>query len=288
MAINPANFVHQINNPYFPLKPGTTFIYKSADGSEVVRTSVTHQTKQVLGVNCIVVQDRSFIDGKLEERTLDYFAQDKHGNVWYFGEAAKNFSSGHFLNTDGSWLAGINGAAPGIVMEAAPKLGDHYDQENAPGIAEDRAKIISNDSGAKVPFGSFDHVLVTAETTPLEPGALERKFYVKGVGLVLSVDLNTGGQEQLVKIKHSDPSTSSQDSFNFGDLRSVAKAEKPPHAADSARSAHHHLQAITGTDHGSTDHVMGLHVSQDSADAQSPAGPHGFGGLPDHGQFFDL
>jgi hypothetical protein len=285
MAINSANFVHQINNPYFPLKPGTTFIYKSADGSEVVRTSVMHQTKQVLGVTCIVVQDRSFIDGKLEERTLDYFAQDKQGNVWYFGEDAKNFDKGHFLNTDGSWLAGVNGASPGIVMEAAPRVGDRYSQENAPGIAEDGAKVISNDSGAQVPFGSFHHVLVTAETTPLEPGFLERKFYVKGVGLVLSVDLNTGGQEQLVKIKH--PGPSADDSFNFGNLRSIAKAEKAPHAADSARPTHH-LQAITGTHHDSTDHVMGLHVSQDSADAQSPVGAHGLGGLPDHGHFFDL
>jgi hypothetical protein len=230
---NPSDFVHRIDNPYLPLKPGTTFIYKSPDGSEVVRTTVTHQTKEVFGVRCVVVRDVAFLNGKLEENTLDYFAQDKQGNVWYFGEDAKNYHNGHFLNTDGSWLAGVNGATPGIVMEGSPHVGDRYDQENAPGIAEDRGKIVSLAGAKTVPFGTFQHLLVTGETNPLEPGFLERKYYAPGLGLVLSIDLATGDREELVRIVRE------RDHFNFKGLSHPAKVEHPPHATVSGRSDHH-------------------------------------------------
>jgi hypothetical protein len=304
MALNPANFVRHINNPYFPLKPGTTFVYKSPDGSETVRTTVSHQTKVVLGVTCIVVQDRAFVDGKLVERTLDYYAQDKDGNVWYFGEAARNFENGHFLDTHGSWLAGVNGATPGIIMEGAPRLGDRYDQENAPGIAEDGAKIINLDAKANVPHGNFQHILVTAETNPLEPGFLERKYYAPGIGLVLAIDMRTGEEEELVNIIHR-PSANAHkargdidghharegathaqhgardaDSFDFTGVRSAPKAAKS-FAGDTMRGTHDDKGA--GADHVGADYAHGALSGQDGFDAIG----HGLGQSA-HAQFFDL
>ena len=209
--IDPANFVRGIDNPFFPLKPGTTFIYHSEDGAEVVETAVTYETIDILGVACVVVEDVSTVDGKLEERTHDYFAQDKDGNVWYFGEATTNFKNGRPVNTVGSWRAGKNGASPGIIMEASPNIGDRYNEENAAGVAEDGAEVISLDTSVKVPFGSFDHALQTAETTPLEPKSLEHKYYVRGVGQVLAVDVKTGEREQLVRIENQDASPEPHD-----------------------------------------------------------------------------
>jgi hypothetical protein len=277
MAINPANFVHRINNPYFPLKPGTTYVYKTPDGSEIVRTSVTHQTKVVLGVTCVVVQDRAFVDGQLVERTLDYYAQDKKGNVWYFGEAAKNYENGHFLDTHGSWLAGVNGATPGIIMKGSPHVGDHYSQENAPGIAEDQAKIAKLGVSKNVPFGNFQHILVTAETNPLEPGFHERKYYAPGIGLVLAIDTTTGDREELVNIIREH-----RDQFSFRDLRHAAKADEASHGGGLSRSEHH-SQARARGDHNGTDDPSHTH----HADAHSVAATHGSENLPGH-SLFDL
>ena len=128
MPVDPNDFVTLINNPYFTLTPGTTFVYKTSDGSETVRFEVTNQTKVVDGVTCVVVRDTSVLDGHLHEDTHDYFAQDVNGNVWYFGEDVKNYVNGHVDNTHGSWHAGIDGD-PGIVMQAAPFVGQVYNQE---------------------------------------------------------------------------------------------------------------------------------------------------------------
>jgi hypothetical protein len=279
-TFNPANFVRQVNNPYFPLKPGTTYVYKSPDESEIVRTTVTHQTKEVLGVTCVVVLDRAFVDGKLVERTRDYYAQDTNGNVWYFGEAARNFENGKFLNTDGSWLAGVNGATPGIIMKGHPHVGDRYDQENAPGIAEDGAKIVSLDTTMTVPHGGFQHVLVTAETNPLEPGFLERKYYAPGIGLVLAVDVRTGEREELVNIIRAD-----RDNFDFRDLRHATKADDSSRASESDRATHY-LQPKGSGDHDGRDHVS-WHDSHDSVDAQL-AVTHGVGSHLAHSALIDM
>ncbi|HLC09470.1 MAG TPA: hypothetical protein VJK06_09325 [Methyloceanibacter sp.] len=281
-TFNPNNFIRQINNPYFPLKPGTTFVYKTPDGSEIVRTTVTHETKKVLGVTCIVVLDRAFVDGELVERTRDYYAQDKNGNVWYFGEAARNFENGEFLNTDGSWLAGVNGATPGIIMKGHPHVGDRYDQENAPGIAEDRAKIVSLDSTKTVPHGGFQHVLVTAETNPLEPGFLERKYYAPGIGLVLAIDVLTGDREELVNIIRAD-----RDNFNFRDLRHAAKAEDSSRAPEASRTPHH-VQPKGDADQHRGDHGATWHNSYDAADALLSPATHGLGSHSAHAMFIDL
>ncbi len=203
-SINPANFVRGVNNKFFPLPPGTTFFYEGE--KEGVPTSnetfVTRKTKRILGVTCIVVQDRAFESGVLAEDTLDYYAQDTAGNVWYFGEDTKELdANGNVISTQGSWLAGVNGATPGIIMEANPKKNDQYDQENAPGVAQDQAKVLSLDKSATVPYGSFDDLLLTQESTPLDPKDVENKYYAAGIGFILGVAVKGGNERtELVRI----------------------------------------------------------------------------------------
>lgn len=201
-AVNPANFVSAIDNPYFALAPGETYHYQSEDGSTVETFAVTRQTIKIQGVTCVVVRHISVVDGVLHEDTFDYFAQDNAGNVWYFGEAVKNYDdNGVFTDTDGSWKAGVDGAEPGIIMQANPQVGQTYNQENAPGIAEDMATVLSLTQPVDVPYGAFDQALQTKEFTPLEPALLEHKYYVAGVGHLLVVNVNTGEQELLTKIQ---------------------------------------------------------------------------------------
>ena len=128
--INPSEFATTIDNKYFPLKPGTTFVYKGNSGGDPERDvmSVTHSTKRIMGVKCMVVKDRVFAQGKLGEKTFDWYAQDNKGNVWYFGENSKEYKNGHVVSTGGSWEAGKAGAKPGIIMQAYPKVGQTYRQ----------------------------------------------------------------------------------------------------------------------------------------------------------------
>jgi hypothetical protein len=205
MAVDPANFVSLVTNPYMPLLPGTVFVYKGQeDGKPALNiTTVTRQSKQILGVNVTVVHDRVYIKKKLAEDTMDWYAQDKQGNVWYFGEDSKEITNGQVTSTEGSWEAGVNGATPGIVMEAHPKKGDKYQQEFAGDTASDRAAVLSVRQTADVPFGAFSRVLQTKEFTPLEPGVVEQKFYARGIGFVRSVMVKGGNEEyKLVAIRY--------------------------------------------------------------------------------------
>ena len=197
--INPQDFSTVINNPFFPLVPNTTYVYVGTKDGSAARDEfqVTRRTKVIMGVTCREVRDRGFVDGVLAEDTLDWFAQDNHGNVWYFGEDTKEFdANGNVISTEGSWQAGVNGAQPGIVMEADPRVGDTYQQEFSAGIAEDMATVLALNKTVNVPFGSFSNCLETEEFSPLEPGAIEHKFYARGVGFVQSVALR-GGRERL-------------------------------------------------------------------------------------------
>lgn len=203
-TINPADFSTTIDNPFSPLEPGTTFVSISPDASFVDTVTVTRRTKVIDGVTVVVVEDDGVQDGVLTEKTFDYFAQDKAGNVWYFGEDSAELDDNGKISHEGSWLAGVNGAQPGIIMEAHPKVGDSYQQEDAPGVAEDQALVLSLNGSAKVPFGSFNHLLVTKETTPLEPTALENKYYKAGIGVVLTIDKVTGDREELVAVMTDD------------------------------------------------------------------------------------
>jgi len=205
-VIKPSNFSHStsITNPYFPLKPGTTFIYEgnTADGLERDEFQVTRKTHTFLGVKCVEVHDKVSVDGELTEDTLDWFAQDKAGNVWYFGEESKQLEDGIVIGIEGSWQAGVDGAKPGIVMEANPQVGDVYRQEYKISDAEDMAEVIPPhpEQTISVHGKTYKKVLVTHEFSGLEPSANERKFYMPGVGNVLTIDDETGDRSELVRI----------------------------------------------------------------------------------------
>jgi len=203
-VINPSNFVNKIDNPLFPLTPGTTLIYEgmTEKGNEHVEVKVTHSTKVILGVTCVEVRDTVKVDGVLAEDTLDWHAQDKDGNVWYFGENAVEFdANGEVVGFGGSWKAGVNGAKPGIIMEAHPQGGDIYRQEFALGAAEDMAEVLSTYESITVHSVTYNLCLKTKEFSPLEPDAIENKFYAPGVGNIQTVDVATGKHLDLVQIK---------------------------------------------------------------------------------------
>ena len=205
-VIDPANFVRRVTNPFFPLPPGQTFVYEgqTADGFLHNDFIVTHKTKVILDVTCTEVHDVVYLDGKLAEDTLDWYAQDKHGNVWYFGESTAELEDGRVVTVAGSFTAGVNNDKPGIIMEANSVVGDFYRQEFSLANAEDNALVVSLNATVTVPAGVFHGCLKTEETTPLEPDALEHKYYAAGVGNVLTVDAQNGEKIKLVKIHPND------------------------------------------------------------------------------------
>jgi hypothetical protein len=196
-----AAFAHPRANPFFPLVPGTTFVHEgeTADGFEHDEFTVTKKTKKIVGVVCLVVHDRAWVDGELAEDTFDYLAPDDQGNVWYFGEDTRELEDGVVVSTEGSWLAGVDGAVPGVLVPGSPQAGMSYRQELAEGVAEDMARVLRVDGRASVPYGDFDGCLVTKEWTPLSPGSVEYKTYAPGVGLVL-VEEPTGGMTARIEL----------------------------------------------------------------------------------------
>jgi len=203
-VINPSHFVAQIDNPYFPLTTGTTFVYEgqTSQGFEHDEFAVTHNTRVILGVTCVEVHDAVTLDGALSEDTLDWFAQDTEGNVWYFGENTHELEDGLITTIEGTFMAGVDGDKPGIIMKAHPAIGDFYRQEFSLTNAEDFAETVSLTESVTVPAGSFNNCMKSKETTPLEPDLLEYKFYAPGVGNVLTIDARTGDREALVQITH--------------------------------------------------------------------------------------
>jgi hypothetical protein len=204
-TVDPADFVKAIDNPLLPFRPGTTFLYRGVRGRtpQVDEEIVTGRTEEILGVAATVVRDTVSEGGRPIERTLDFYAQDKDGNVWYLGEDSFELEHGRFVKASDSWRSGVHGAKPGIIMPADPKPGDKYRQEYyPPGEALDEATVLGNRGPVTVPYGSYDHALATSEYSPLEPQT-EQKFYVAGVGEVLERVVK-GHREQfrLVAIKH--------------------------------------------------------------------------------------
>lgn len=197
-TIAPASFVADVDNPLYPLVPGTKFVYENGD--ETVEVTVTANKKTILGVSCTEVHDVASVAGEVIEDTLDWFAQDQDGAVWYFGEDTKEMSGGMVTSTHGSWEAGVDGAKPGIVVPAAPKVGDTYRQEYYACEAEDMGEVLALDATAMVKAGSYTGCLKTHDFTPLEPDINEEKYYCPGVGLVLSVDVVTGEREELASV----------------------------------------------------------------------------------------
>jgi hypothetical protein len=191
-----------INNPYFPLVPGTRFTYNGTVQKQPVVDTVyvTHNTPTIDGIATVEVRDQVSESGVLIEDTLDWYAQDNRGNVWYLGELATQLPAGTHT---GSWTAGFNGAQPGYIMEAAPKVGDIYCQENAPGFAQDAAQVLSVSASRSVAFGSYTgNVLQTKDYSLLEPKN-ENKFYEPSVGMLEAISV-TGPSEdiQLSTIEH--------------------------------------------------------------------------------------
>ncbi len=191
---DPGNFVRHVTNPLFPLPLGTRLIYEGTEDGlpERVVTDVTRDRKTILGVPVVVVLDRVYLDGKLKEKTFDWYAQDTRGNVWYFGEDTKEFVDGRVVSTAGSFEAGKDGARAGLIMRAHPKLGQTTPQEFAPGVAEDKGRVLDVDATVNVPFGTLRHCLKQAEFTALDPGALENKYYCPGIGVVRELDVSGG------------------------------------------------------------------------------------------------
>src|SRR6476646_6819310 len=176
-------FTARVDNPWFPLRPGTTYVYRGVKDGEPARdvVTVTRGVRTIQGAPCAVVKDRLYLRGRLEERTTDWYSQDAHGNVWYFGESTAELDArGRVTSTEGTWQAGVDGARPGIFIPARPRPGQSGRQEYYPGDAEDHfrvAAVIRSVSGAPVS-------VLTEETTPLEPGVVDNKLYVRGVGTV--------------------------------------------------------------------------------------------------------
>lgn len=200
-APDPADFVADVDNPWLPLEAGSRWRYRVTTGGEVVErvtVAVTDRAKEVAGVPVTVVREvvreaARGDDGEVVEETLAWFAQDADGNVWHFGSR-------------GSWEAGVGGAQAGLAMPATPRIGDGFEREHAEGVAQDRARVLALDSETVVPAGVFSDLVATEDTTPLEPGRVERTFYAKGVGMVRQETVS-GGTEVVELVAHTTSAT---------------------------------------------------------------------------------
>jgi len=206
VVLDPAHFSTRITNPWWPMRPGSRWVYRETDadgGRQRDVVTVTHRTRQIAnGVTARVVRDVATEDGELVESTEDFYAQDRRGNVWYLGEVTAEYENGRVVSREGSFEAGVGGAEAGVIMPAHPRPGLRYRQEYFEGHAEDRARVISLREQAGVPYGHFRHVLMTREDNPLEPRALEFKFSARGVGPVLAVSVSGGSdREELVRFR---------------------------------------------------------------------------------------
>jgi len=208
VSLDPADFTTKIDNRFWPMRPGSRWVYRETDSEgakarDVV--TVTHRTKQVAnGITARVVHDVVTEHRDLAEVTDDYYAQDRAGNIWYLGEATTVYANGKPKSTEGSWEAGVDGAQPGVIMPARPRAGMRYRQEYYKGHAEDRGRVMSLREMVEVPFGFFrpGRVVMTADTSPLEARVLEYKFYARGVGPALAVSVSgETDREELVRFR---------------------------------------------------------------------------------------
>jgi hypothetical protein len=203
--LDPADFVTTIDNTYWPIEAGDLWVYRETDGSgnnSRVRVEALSRTKTILGIEATVVHDAVTQHGTLVENTFDWYAQDVCDNIWYLGENTREYEGGQVVSREGSWQAGVDGALAGIAVPGAPTPGLDYRQEFYAGQAEDNGRVLSVDEQVKVELGHYDQVLMTRDTTPLEPRVQEYKFYAPGVGQVLALTVSGGsGSEQLIRTR---------------------------------------------------------------------------------------
>lgn len=202
--VDPADFVVGIDNAYLPFTLGSRWAYESEtnEGLERIEVAVTDEDRTVMGIDVTVVRDTVTVDGRVIEDTWDWYAQDRDGNVWYFGEETEEHDEDGSVSTEGSWEAGVDGALPGIIMYAEPQVGQAYRQEFYEGEAEDVAEIVRTGETADVPAGTFEDLLVILEWNPFEPDVLEEKYYARGVGPVLEQKVS-GDDERVELIEYT-------------------------------------------------------------------------------------
>ena len=202
---DPAGCTSVVDNPYFPLRPGTILVYETRAGktTEVDTVVVTRETRTVLGVTAVVVRDRTYRGGKLVEESFDWYAQDRKGNVWSLGEDTKDLRDGEVVSTAGAWEAGKDSACAGIVMPAIPEVGMEYRKAYRRGKVEDLAEVRSLDAKATVLDDTFTACVETEDWSPLERGVRERNVYAPGLGLVLRGTV--GGAERMKLVKRIAP-----------------------------------------------------------------------------------
>jgi hypothetical protein len=203
--IDPANFSSRITNPYFPLKAGMTRVYDGTkDGvPEHVVVTVKRATRTIMGIQCVIINDVVTVNHSLEENTTDWYAQDKQGNVWYFGEDSKDYKNGVVVSTQGTWESGVDGALPGVVIHAQPRIGPKYRQEYRPGVAEDMARVLTVTATQQVPAGTFHNTVQTLDTDPLNPDKVEHKWYARAVGLIHAVRIGGQHHEEIKLVRAS-------------------------------------------------------------------------------------
>jgi len=191
-VLRPADFAGRVDNPYFPLPPGRTLVYRGIkDGkSQVDRVHVTRRTKVIEGITAVAVTDVARHRGRLLEKTTDWYAQDRRGSVWYLGERTAAYLPGGRIDRSGSWQAGRHDAEPGIVMLAKPRVPGTYRQECLPGQAEDMAWIVGKGGSLRLPFAAVHNVLVSLEFARIEPGVVDKKVYAPGLGIVSEVAMS--------------------------------------------------------------------------------------------------
>ena len=206
VKLDPADFTTEIDNEWWPMRPGTRWVYRETapDGTrQKVVVTVTGKTKRIAnGVEAVVVRDEVTEGGAPVEITDDWYAQDRDGNVWYLGEDTTEYEKGRPVTKGGSFEAGKDGAQAGVIMPTDPRPGLNYRQEYYKGEAEDRGSIVSLDEQAEVPAGHYRPALMTRDENPLEPKILEFKFFAKGVGPVLAIGVSGGSdREELVSFR---------------------------------------------------------------------------------------
>jgi hypothetical protein len=205
--IDPSEFTIDIDNPYWPMKPGSRWIFRETDAegsvSKVVVT-VLDETKTIAnGVEARIVHDQVTESGEIKEDTFDWYAQDADGNLWYLGEDTTEYENGKPKTKEGSWEAGVDGALAGIIMPADPQVGMTYREEYYKGHAEDGAEIISTEALAKVPYGRFTNGVQTRNFSGIEPNVIEEKIYAKGVGVVLEITVS-GGSDRAELLSYTE------------------------------------------------------------------------------------